>query len=332
MKVLITGGAGFIGSHVVENLLEEKKIKKIIIIDNLLDGSLKNIKFSLNKKKVFFYKRDINNLKSIKYLFKKIDTVIHLAALSDIVPSIVNPIEYLNTNIMGTVNVLESMRSNNVNKIIYASSSSCYGMPKKYPTSELDKIDPQYPYAFSKYIGEQTVIHWAKVYKINFISLRLFNVYGLRSRTHGAYGAALGVFLKQKLSKKPFTVVGDGNQKRDFINAKDVSKAFRKAMFIKKNNLIFNIGSSKPKSINYLLSLLKGRKIYLPKRPGEPNMTHANIKLAIKELKWFPKIDLKSGVDEVINNINYWRDSPLWNKKKIYKATKIWFKYLSKKK
>jgi UDP-glucose 4-epimerase len=168
------------------------------------------------------------------------------------------------------------------------------------------------------------------VYGINFISLRLFNVYGLRSRTHGAYGAALGIFLKQKLSKKSFTVVGNGNQKRDFINVADVTLAFKKAIFLKKNNLILNIGSAKPKSINYLLSLIKGKKIYVPKRPGEPDITFANIKLAKKELNWKPLIDLKKGMNIIIANINYWKSSPLWNTKKIYKATKIWFKYLSK--
>lgn len=332
MNVLITGGAGFVGSHVVESLLDNKKIKKISIIDNLLDGSLRNLKSSLNDKKVFFYKKDINNINSFKYLFKKVNVVIHLAALSDIVPSIVYPTQYLNTNIMGTVNVLEAMRSYNVPKIIYAASSSCYGIPKKYPTSESDKINPQYPYAFSKHIGEQVILHWSKVYGINFISLRLFNVYGLRSRTHGAYGAALGVFLKQKLSKKPFTVVGAGNQKRDFVNVKDVAAAFKKAIFLKKNNLILNIGSSNPNSVNYLLSLIKGKKIYIPKRPGEPNMTFANIKMAKKKLKWQPLISLKVGINEVLENINYWKNAPLWNSNKIYKATKIWFKYLSKSK
>ena len=234
MNVLITGGDGFIGSNIVEILLKDKKIKKIYVLDNLLDGSLKNLKFTLADKRVFFYKRDINNINSIKYLFKKINVVIHLAALSDIVPSIVKPIQYLNTNIMGTVNVLEAMRAYNVTKIIYAASSSCYGIPKNYPTSEKEKIDPKYPYAFSKFMGEQTILHWSKVYGINYISLRLFNVYGLRSRTHGAYGAALGVFLKQKLCKKHFTVVGTGNQKRDFVNAADVALAFKKAVFIKK--------------------------------------------------------------------------------------------------
>jgi UDP-glucose 4-epimerase len=330
MNVLITGGAGFIGSHIVEILLKDKKIKKISILDNLLDGSLKNLKLTLADKRVFFYKRDINNINSIKYLFKKINVVIHLAALSDIVPSIVKPIQYLNTNIMGTVNVLEAMRTYNVTKIIYAASSSCYGIPKNYPTSEKEKIDPKYPYAFSKFAGEQTILHWSKVYGINYISLRLFNVYGLRSRTHGAYGAALGVFLKQKLCKKNFTVVGTGNQKRDFVNAADVALAFKKAVFTKKKNLILNIGSANPKSINYLISLIKGKKIYIPKRPAEPHITFANIKLANKELKWRPLISLKDGIKEVIVNINYWKSAPLWDPKKIYKATKIWFKYLSK--
>jgi UDP-glucose 4-epimerase len=329
MNVLITGGAGFIGSHVVENLLKDKKIRKISIIDNLLDGSLKNLKFSLRDRRVFFYKRDINNINSIKYLFKKMNVVIHLAALSDVVPSIVYPTEYLKTNIMGTVNVLEAMRGYNVPKIIYAASSSCYGIPKKYPTSETSKIDPKYPYAFSKYTGEQVILHWSKVYGINFVSLRLFNVYGLRSRTHGAYGAALGVFLKQKLSRKPFTVVGDGNQKRDFINAKDVAAAFKKAIFLKKNNLILNIGSSNPKSVNYLLDLINGKKIYIPKRPGEPHMTFANIMMAKKQLNWKPLISLRDGINEVLKNINYWKSAPLWNSSKIYKATKIWFKYLN---
>jgi UDP-glucose 4-epimerase len=329
MNVLITGGAGFIGSHVVEALLKDKKIKKISVIDNLLNGSLKNLKFSLQDKRVFFYKKDINNINAIKYFFKKINVVIHVAALSDIVPSIEHPIEYLKTNIMGTVNVLEAMRVHKVPKIIYAASSSCYGIPKKYPTSENSKMDPKYPYAFSKSTGEQVILHWSKVYGINFISLRLFNVYGLRSRTHGAYGAALGVFLKQKLSKKPFTVVGTGNQKRDFVNAKDVAVAFKKAVFLKKNNLILNIGSSNPKSVNYLLSLIKGKKIYVPKRPGEPYMTFANIIMAKKKLNWKPLISLRDGINEVLKNINYWKSAPIWNISKINKATKIWFKYLS---
>ena len=183
-----------------EFLLNKKDIKKIIILDNLKDGDRKNIKH-LKSSKIQLKKKDINNYKSIIKYFASIDVVVHLAALSDIVPSINDPKNYLKTNIIGTMNVLEAMRAKKVNKIIYAASSSCYGLPKNFPTKETESIDTRYPYSFSKNIGEQVIIHWSRVYKIKYISLRLFNVYGTRSRTHGAYGAALGVFLKQKISK-----------------------------------------------------------------------------------------------------------------------------------
>ncbi len=327
MKILITGGAGFIGSHVIERLIKDNKIKEIRVLDHLKDGSKKNINHVLKNKKIKFYKKDINNLSSIKNKFKKIDVVIHLAAMSDIVPSIVHPIKYLKTNIIGTLNILEAMRANNVNKIVYAASSSCYGLIKDYPTKETSKIDTRYPYAFSKFTGEQLIKHWSNVYKIKYVSLRLFNVYGLRSRTHGAYGAALGVFLKQKLSNKPLTIVGNGKQKRDFINAKDVASAFNKAIYVKKNQIL-NIGSSKPISVNYLASLISSKKLKIPKRPGEPDITHANIKKATKVLNWKPKISIEDGMLELLNNISYWKNAPLWNRKNIKKATKNWFKYL----
>ena len=327
-NVLITGGAGFIGSHIVENLLNEKKVRKVVIIDHLKDGSLKNIKHVLKNKKVKFFKADINSIQSINKYFKNIDVVIHLAAMSDIVPSIIEPINYLKTNIIGTLNVLESMRKHNVKKIIYSASSSCYGLNKSYPTKEDASIDTRYPYSFSKFTGENLISHWSKVYKLNYISLRLFNVYGLRSRTHGAYGAALGVFLKQKISNKPLTIVGNGKQKRDFVNAKDVAVAFNKAIFVKKKNIILNIGSSKPISINYLSSLISKKKIKIPKRPGEPDMTYANISKAKRILKWKPKITINDGISELLKNISYWKNAPLWNKSKIRIATKSWFKYL----
>jgi UDP-glucose 4-epimerase len=328
MKILITGGAGFIGSHLSDYLVSKKKIKKVIVLDNVKDGSLKNLKNSRKSKKFSFFKADIRDFKKINNIFKKVDVVYHLAALSDVVPSIEEPIEYLNTNIMGTVNVLEAMRNNNVKKIIYAASSSCYGIPIKYPTNESESINPKYPYAFSKYIGEQTIIHWSKIYKLNYVSLRLFNVYGTRSRTNSAYGAALGVFLKQKILNYPFTVIGNGMQKRDFIYVADVINAFYLSLNEKVNNNIFNIGSGTPRSVNEMVNLIKGKKIFIPKRPGEPEITHADIFKAKSKLRWFPRINLERGLKVIMKDINYWKNSPLWTPKKIKVATKNWFKYL----
>ncbi len=328
MKIIITGGAGFIGSHLAEYLCSIKKIKKIVVLDNLEDGSKKNLKEALKSKKVLLFKADIRNYKKIVNYFKNTSAVIHLAALSDIVPSIEEPREYLETNFNGTLNILEAMKKYKVQRIIYAASSSCYGIPNKTPTNEKDTINPMYPYAFSKYAGEELIKHYSKVYKLDYISLRLFNVYGTRSRTNTAYGAALGVFLKQKLENKKFTIVGSGNQKRDFINVLDVCKVFEKAVFSKIKNKIYNIGYGKPKSVNELVSLIGGEKIHIPKRPGEPYITHANISKVSRELKWKPKITLKEGVEEVLKNISYWKNAILWDRRSIKKATKNWFKYL----
>lgn len=331
MKVLITGGAGFIGSHLAEYLCSKKDISKIIILDNLEDGSLKNLKNCINNIKIKFYKKDITNFKEINNNFKKVNIVIHLAALSDVVPSIEEPKLYMENNINGTINVLESMRKWKVNKIIYAASSSCYGIPKKYPTVETEEIDARYPYAVSKLIAEQIIQYWNKIYNINYVSLRLFNVYGIRSRTNSAYGAALGVFIRQKLANKPFTVIGTGNQKRDFIYVSDVCDAFYKSIkSTRANNNIFNIGRGKARSVNEMIKILEGPKIYIPKRPGEPDMTLANISKAIKILKWEPKINLEEGLAKVIKEKNYWKNAPLWTVNKIQQATKNWFKYLKK--
>lgn len=328
MKIIITGGAGFIGSHVTEYLSSINKIKEIVVLDNLKDGSKKNLKKALKSKKVQLFKADIRNYENIKNYFKNTVTVIHLAALSDIVPSIEEPRDYIETNFNGTLNILEAMRKYNVKRIIYAASSSCYGIPKKTPTDEKDKINPMYPYAFSKYVGEELIKHYSKVYKLDYISLRLFNVYGTRSRTNSAYGAALGVFLKQKLENKPFTIVGNGKQKRDFIHVSDVCNVFAKAIFSKHKNDIFNIGNGLPKSVNEMVKLIGGKKSFIPKRPGEPSITHANITKVKLKLNWEPKKSFKDGINDVLKNIDYWKNSILWNKSNIKKVTKNWFKYL----
>ena len=257
------------------------------------------------------------------------DTIFHLAAQSDIVPSIEKPVDYIETNFNGTLNILNLMNRFKIKKIVYAASSSCYGIPKNYPTDEKEKIDTKYPYAYSKYVGETLIQNWAKIYKIKFISLRLFNVYGTRSRTNNAYGAVIGIFLKQKIMNKNLTIVGNGKQRRDFINVRDVVIAFYKSFKSKNWNKIYNVGSGKSEEINYLADLIGGNKTYLPKRPGEPDQTLARIKKIKKDLGWSPKIKFEDGIKEVLRNKHYWKNAILWNKKKIAKATKIWFDLLS---
>ena len=236
----------------------------------------------------------------------------------------------MDNNINGTINILESMKINKVKKIVYAASSSCYGIPNKYPTNENSLLDPKYPYAMSKLICENIIEHWSKVYGFSYLSLRLFNVYGTRSRTNSAYGAALGVFLKQKILNKPFTIVGNGYQKRDFIYVSDVCEAFYRALIKNLSNQKLNIGYGKPRKVNDMVEIIGGPKTFVPKRPGEPDCTHADISKAKKLLSWQPKVTLEEGLKIVIKNINYWKDAPLWTPKKIKLATKDWFKYIKK--
>jgi len=326
IKTVVTGGAGFIGSHIVEALARQGH--DIIVLDNLSCGYLDNLKSVARD--IAFFKKDVSDLSSILEHFKGVDLVFHLAALADIVPSIVEPYKYCKANIDGTIAVLEAARLNKVKKIVYAASSSCYGIPTVYPTAEDAGIQPQYPYAFSKYIGEQCCLFWAKLYKLSVVSLRIFNVYGPRSRTSGAYGAVMGVFLAQKLAGLPFTVVGDGNQTRDFIYVTDVAQGFIKAADSKISNEVFNLGAGKPQSINKLVSLIGGEKIHIPKRPGEPDCTWADIRKIRKLLNWQPKVSFEEGINLILHNIDYWKNAPVWTPEKIEAATRDWFKYLKR--
>jgi len=327
MRFIVLGGAGFIGSHLAEEL-SKKKENKVIIIDNLSTGRIENIKNF--RSKIKFIKDDISKKGKWQNAFKKVDFVFHLAALADIVPSIDNPETYYQSNVTGTLNVLEACKKFNVKKLIYAASSSCYGIPKNYPTKETAKISPIFPYAVTKYLGEELIIYWSKIYKINFISLRLFNVYGPRSRTSGTYGAMFGIFLAQKLANKPYTLVGNGTQSRDFTYVSDVVDAFIKAAKSKVINKIFNVGSNKTVSVKKIIEYLGGSWINIPKRPGEPDITYANISQIKKYLKWSPKVDIQTGINIMLKNINYWKNAPIWNPQSINQATKNWFKYLKK--
>lgn len=328
MKALVTGGCGFIGSHLSEMLLAAGH--EVVIVDNLACGRLENLAGFHDHPKLTYVNADIRDRASIIESFKDVDWVFHLAGLADIVPSIEQPDNYYDTNVTGTLNVLQSALAAGVKRVVYAASSSSYGIPDEFPTPETSPIKPQYPYALTKYMGEELVLHWAHTYKLPAISLRLFNVYGPRSRTTGAYGAVFGVFLAQKLSGKPFTVVGDGQQTRDFTYVTDVAAAFIAAARSEASGEAMNVGSGNHYSVNYLVSLLDGPVVHIPKRPGEPDCTFAQTTKIRQNLNWEPVVPLEQGVKNMLACIQNWKDAPVWDVAGISKATETWFKYLGK--
>src|SRR3990167_6187195 len=325
-KVVVTGGAGFIGSHLTDFLL--KKGFEVVVIDNLSNGRMENLKEAEKNPNFKFIKADIRKLDEIKEYFKNSYYVFHLAALADIVPSIENPTEYFETNVSGTFNVLQACKDQNVKKIIYVASSSSYAFAVVTPTPEDAPIASEYTYALTKNMGEQLVMHFNKIYKLPAIALRFFNVYGPRARTSGTYGAVFGVFLAQKLNKKPFTVVGDGEQTRDFTYVSDAVDALFTAANSNISGEVFNVGSGGHYSVNEIVKLLGGEKINIPKRPGEPDITFADVSKIKKLLNWEAKVSLKEGVALLLQNINAFAHAPVWDEKSIEKATKNWFKYL----
>ena len=326
---IVTGGAGFIGSHMADLLVDNNY--EVRVIDNLSGGYLKNLKQHKNNPKFTIEEADICNIDHNHSLFKDSDLLFHFAGKGDIVPSIDDPTDYMSTNIQGTVQMLEGARAANINKFVYAASSSCYGLAET-PTSEEHKIDPCYPYALSKYQGEMAALHWQKIYNLPVNSIRIFNAYGERARTTGAYGAVFGVFLKQKLEGKPFTVVGDGSQSRDFLYVSDIAKAFLKVAKAKRVGEVYNLGAGKPQSINRLIQLIGGDVVYIPERPGEPARTWADIRKIRTHLNWEPLVSFEEGVQKMMARIDDWKVAPLWDPVSIENATENWFKFLDKEK
>jgi UDP-glucose 4-epimerase len=308
---IVTGGAGFIGSHIVDRLLAEGR--SVRIIDNFSNGSPRNLEHHKGNARAEVIACDLADYDRVQDLFVGAERVFHLAALADIVPSIERPKEYFRSNVDGTFNALEQSAKAGVKRFIYAASSTCYGIPDSVPTSEEAEIRPKYPYALTKNLGEQLVMHWAEVYKLPALSLRMFNVYGPRARTSGTYGAVFGVFLAQLLAGEPLTVVGDGEQTRDFTYVSDVVDAFMAAGSSNEIGRIYNIGSGGTYSIN---------------RPGEPDCTFADVNKIERELGWRAKISFERGVDLMLDNIDHWRDAVVWTPDKIAEATKNWFTYL----
>jgi UDP-glucose 4-epimerase len=323
----VTGGLGFIGSHLVERLLADGAA--VTVIDNASTGRPSNLLCVQGNPLLRVAQVDVSDPDRLHPLLEGVDTVYHLAALADIVPSIQRPMDYFRSNVDGTASVIEGCRKAGVRRFVYAASSSCYGIPDSYPTPESAPIRPQYPYALTKYLGEQIALHWGQVYGLGVVSLRFFNIFGPRSRTSGTYGAVFGVFLAQKLAGVPLTIVGDGTQTRDFTYVSDVVEAIQMAARSDVRNEVFNVGSGGTYSVSHLAELIGGPRVNIPKRPGEPDCTFADISKIGRLLGWRPSVTFEEGVRRVLERIEDWREAPVWTPDTIAKATKDWFEFLS---
>jgi UDP-glucose 4-epimerase len=326
---LVTGGAGFIGSHLVDRLIDEGR--SVRVLDNFVVGRRSNLRQHDGNPRLEIVEADVADTRAVDAACTGAERVFHLAARADIVPSIQQPEAYFRANVDGTFAVLEAVRRHGAKRLVYVASSSCYGVPATYPTPETAPADCRYPYALTKYLGEQMVMHWAQVYRLPAVSVRFFNVYGPRARTSGTYGAVFGVFLAQLLAGEPLTIVGDGEQTRDFTFVRDVVDALLTVAASDKIGEIYNVGSGKPVSVNELVRLLGSPpSVNIPKRPGEPDCSWADISKIRKELGWEPKVSFGDGVRVMRDNIDYWRDAPVWTASRIAEATSDWFRFLGK--
>ncbi len=308
MRCVVTGSSGFIGSHLAQRLRADGH--EVVGVDPASDVSCSTADESV-----------------IWQPLGRFDWFFHLGARADIVASIADPETYHDYNVTGTIHALQAAREMGA-KFIYAASSSCYGLPSVFPTPEDAPLSPQYPYALTKMVGEQYALHWMQVYGLPVVSLRLFNVYGPRHRTSGAYGAVMGVFLAQKANGQPLTVVGDGEQRRDFTHVSDVVNAMVIAAESDVTG-VFNVGSGQPHSVNELADLIGGPRVAIPKRPGEPDITHANITKIQKALKWAPSVPFDFGVSALAAHAEDWKEAPVWTPETIAQETAAWHRCLA---
>ncbi|PIR41844.1 MAG: NAD-dependent dehydratase [Candidatus Yanofskybacteria bacterium CG10_big_fil_rev_8_21_14_0_10_37_15] len=293
IKVIVTGGAGFIGSNLVDTLIENGFL--VHVIDNLSGGKIENI-----NKKAKFHHLDITDIKKIQPIFRGAEYVFHLAALPRVQFSIEHPLETDAVNVRGTLNVLEASTKAGIKRLIYSASSSAYGDQKKMPLKEDFLADPKSPYGLQKYIGELYCKMWSQIYHLPTVSLRYFNVYGLRQNDEGAYALVIAKFIKQKLSGQPMTITGDGKQTRDFTNVKDVVRANILAMRSGKvgKGEVINIGAGDNQSINQIAKIIGGPVRFVPAR-FEPYDTLADNSLAHKLLGWRPEVSIENGIAEL---------------------------------
>jgi UDP-glucose 4-epimerase len=295
-KCLVTGGAGFIGSNLVDELI--KQGNEVITFDN--ESAECNEKFYWNDKSQN-YKYDICDYEKTRSLYDGVDYVFHLAAESRLQPAILNPIEAITKNAVGTCTVLQCAREAGVEKVIYSSTSSAYGL-NKYPNYETDPNDCLNPYSVSKVAGEELCKMYTNLYGLKTIIFRYFNVYGERSPTTGQYAPVIGIFLRQRNLGEPLTIVGDGLQRRDFVHVQDVANAnIMSAISNLEDNCygqVYNIGSGENISILEIAKMISDNCIHISPRDGEARTTLACIDKVKETLEWEPKFDLKCWIGE----------------------------------
>lgn len=307
MKYAVTGGAGFIGSNLVDELIERGH--EVIVIDNLVSGKEENI-----NPKAKFILADINGCRFGSQLssctdkvidaVKGSDSIFHLAALARVQPSIDNPVKFHDTNVNGTLNVLMLARELGIKRVIYSASSSAYGNATIFPTPETHSTDPMSPYGLQKLIGEQYCKVFSRCYDLETVCLRYFNVFGERQSLSGAYRLVMGIFAQQRLEGKPMTIVGDGEQRRDFTYVGDVVKANILASQSDKvgSGDVINIGNGDNRSVNQLADLIGGPRVNIEARL-EPNQTLADNRKAKELLGWTPTVTLEDWVPQYKNQL-----------------------------
>ena len=328
-KCVVTGAAGFIASHLCDRLVADGH--EVVGIDDFATGRPDNLAQVAANPAFALHRADVADFERMVPLFEGAEWVFHLAARADIVAAIRDPHIYHRVNVDGTFAVLEASRRADVKRFVYAASSSCYGIPDIFPTPETAPIRPLHPYALTKHLGEEYVMHWHRTYGLAAVSLRFFNVFGPRHSIGGAYGAVFAVFLAQKLAARPLTVVGDGTQTRDFTFVTDVVAAMVAAAGADAADVageVMNVGSGDSYSVNHLATLLGGETIPVPKRPGEPDRSFADIAKIKRLLGWQPTVGFEDGVATLLEHIDDWRESPVWTPESIEEATADWFKYL----
>ena len=294
MISLVTGAAGFIGSNLVDYLLEQGH--NVVCVDN---ESANNEKFHWNDK-AWNVNADITDYKTMKNVFTNVDYVFHLAAESRLQPAIENPIQAVQKNCVGTTVMLQCAREAGVKRFVYSSTSSGYGN-NPYPNVETQPDDCLNPYSASKIAGEKFCKMYTYLYGLETVVLRYFNVFGERSPTRGQYAPVIGIFKRQRDAGEPLTIVGDGSQKRDFVHVEDVARAnYIAAVSSFENHIgeVFNVGSGKNYYIKEIANVISDNQVHISKRNGEANATLADISKIDSVIGWKPKINVLKWIED----------------------------------